>query len=67
MVEGTSTSKMKGTEVQTLGAVIIANTHAQLCKVMGGAMVSPGLVELLYILTGAVFRFVDKIILSSQA
>ena len=38
---------MKGTEVQTLGTVAV---HAQLCKVMGGAMVSPGLVELLYLL-----------------
>ena len=45
-----TTYTMKGTEVQTLGAVIIVNTHAQLCKVMGGAMVSPGLVELLYLL-----------------
>ena len=41
---------MKGTEVQTLGAVIVVNIHAQLCKVMGGAIVSPGLVELLDLL-----------------
>ena len=37
---------MKGTEVQTLGTV---GTRT-ICKVMGGAMVSPGLVELLYLL-----------------
>ena len=41
---------MKGTEVQTLGTVITVNTHAQLCKVMGGEMVSPDLIELLYLL-----------------
>ena len=52
---------MKDTEVETLGAVIIVNTHVQLCKVMGGAMVSPRSGS------GAVFRFIDKIILSSQA